>query len=486
MTAQRHGAVAAGHRLTAGVAGDVLRNGGNAIDAAIAAAWMACVCEPVLASPGGGGFAMIRTADGATRAIDFFAQTPKSENPDATDFREVHADFGTATQAFHIGHASSATPGFVPGLFDLLDGYGTWPMCDLIAPARDAAANGIEMTPYQHRLATIVGPILVASADSRALFTRHGHLISPGEPFVNPGLSDLFDALARDGLTAYRNTAAAAILNGMAGRGHLQSGDFAGYKVESRSPITLAFYGLDISLNPPPSAGGTLIAHTLTAMQDLSGQAFALALDETDRARRDPDSGLARRLAAFGQKSYRGTTHVSVIDAAGNACAITVSNGEGNGEIAGGLGFMPNNMLGEADVNPAGATGWPPDRRLSSMMCPLIADTADGSTIVLGSGGSNRIRSALANVLCQLAGAGCALPDAISAARIHVEDRHLDVEGHIGREVLQDLMACFTDHLVWQDPNMFFGGCHAVMRHPDGSFSGAGDPRRDGTAILVE
>ncbi len=484
MSTARHGAVAAGHALTAGTARDVLAGGGNAFDAAVAAAWMAMVCEPVLASVGGGGFAMVKAGGGAPALFDFFAQTPLVKNRDAGDFREIFADFGEAKQGFHIGCAATATPGLVPGLYHLHGRHGVQPMADLLAPAIAAARGGVAVTAYQHFLSTIVAPILVASAEARALFAPSGDLIATGERFANAGLGDLLDGLAGDGMGYYCDHVVPAILTSLGDDGHLSGDDFTAYAVEEREPLEIQLGGLTVWLNPLPSAGGTLIAHTLDAMSEMSATGFAKALERTDRDRADAASALSVRLNGAGPASYRGTTHISVIDRDGNACSLTLSNGEGNGEIAGGLGFMPNNMLGESDVNPLGALGWAENRRLSSIMCPAVGCGADGAVFALGSGGSNRIRSAIAAVLWRLSEGGGGLQAAVGAPRMHVEAGHLDVEGQFADADLEALKRCFGDHRVWAQPNMFFGGCHGVMRGPDGELSGAGDGRRDGVAYV--
>ena len=484
MSPSAKGVVAAGHQLTAGAAAQILKCGGNACDAAIAAAWMACLCEPVLASPGGGGFAMVDPGDRQTRLIDFFVQTPMTPAGDAEYFA-ADADFGETRQTFHIGHGASATPGFVPGLFHLHEQCASLAMADLIAPAASAARDGIVVTAFQHFLSTVVAPILLASDQARTLFAPSGDLIPAGSIFKNPGLAGLFDMLAADGLEAYDGEIKRQMLAQQSAGGHLTDADFAGYRIADRDPLKLALGDLDISLNPPPSSGGVLIAHTLSAMSGITPFELARALDHTDRQRRQLDGDLGKLIASFGPRAERGTTHISVIAAAGDACAMTLSNGEGNGRMVGDLGFMINNMLGEEDVNPAGATGWPANARLSSIMCPTIAEAENGTQIALGSGGSNRIRSAIAAVLCNLARPPRDIAASITAPRMHIEAGHLDVEIEYGEDVLAQLQTIFPDHRVWPEPNLYFGGCHIAARHADGRLTGAGDPRRAGVFVTV-
>ena len=484
MSASTKGVVAAGHHLTAEAATQIIRHGGNACDAAIAAAWMACVCEPVLASPGGGGFAMIDTGDHQTHLIDFFVQTPITETVDA-EFYAADADFGETRQTFHIGNGASATPGFVPGLFHVHEQSASLPMANLIAPAAEAARKGVVVTPFQYFLSTVVAPILLASEAAQALFAPGGDLIATGETFANPDLADLLELLATSGLSAYNNGIRQRMLAIQISNGHLRNEDFAAYRVEDRAPIKLALGDLDVSLNPPPSAGGVLIAHTLSALTNFTPLELSHALDHTDRQRRQYGGDLNKLLASFGPPAERGTTHISVITAGGDACAMTLSNGEGNGRIVDGCGFMINNMLGEADVNPAGGNGWPTNVRLSSIMCPTIAHGENGALLALGSGGSNRIRSAIATVLCQLASSPRDITASITAPRMHIEGGHLDAEIEFGKDTLDQLQMKFPDHRVWPEPNLYFGGCHIAARHADGHLTGAGDPRRSGACIIV-
>ncbi len=427
---------------------------------------------------------MVRPFGGQTRLYDFFVQTPlgKTARP---EFFEKHADFGETTQAFHIGNGASATPGMVPGLFRLHTELATLKMAELLAPAVQAARAGIVVTAYQHLLSTVVAPILLASKDTANLFAPGGVMVAAGDVLKNPGLADLFDLLASHDLASYDGEVRTAMLASQEDGGHLTNGDFIAYQTVERQPLNCKLGGLDISLNPVPSAGGVLIAHTLFAMPQITPLDLAHALDETDRQRRSSGGDLAKLTASIGPPSYRGTTHISVIDAAGDACAMTLSNGEGNGRLVPGFGFMLNNMLGESDVNPDGAIGWAVNRRLSSIMCPSIVHADDGTLIALGSGGSNRIRSAIATVLCALSHDRHDIEASTRAPRMHIEAGHLDVEGHFAPGVITALKAAFNDHRIWPKPSMFFGGCHIAARLANGHLTGAGDARRAGHCVTV-
>lgn len=515
------GVIAAGHPKTAEAAADVLADGGNAFDAALAALCAACVTEPVLASLGGGGFLLARPARGPVVLYDFFTQTPVAPRPAAeTDFYATQADFGPALQEFHIGLGSIATPGVVKGLFAVHRDLGSMPFSRLVAPAVSMARDGVELAPLQAFILSIVGAIFSATPASRAMFAsrrREGALLQEGELHRVPDLADTFEALAKDGEALfYEGEIARKILDDCRERGgHLTAKDLAQYAVVKREPLIRTYRGARLALNPPPSSGGVLIAFALALLDDADlpangfGDAGTLELlarvmAETNRARvesrladlpadeaagrlLDPDLLAGYKQQVLGRPACtRGTTHINVVDAHGNAAALSVSNGEGSAYIVPGTGVMLNNMLGEEDVNPQGFHRWPANRRMSSMMAPTMVFGADGRTYVLGSGGSNRIRTAILQVLVNLLDFGMTLDEAVEAPRIHFEDGLLNIEhGFAGPEVAA-LVRAFPRHEPWPTTNMFFGGVHVAMAGAGGrALGGVGDPRRGGVAIVT-
>jgi len=500
--------VAAGHPVTAAAAEEVLRAGGNAFDAALAAVAAACVAEPVLASTGGGGFLLARPIAGSPRIYDFFVHTPRVRRPvDEAHAFPVVTDWGTTSQEFQIGLGTAATPGLVRGLFAVHRDLGRAPMPTILAPAVAAARAGVAITPFQAYLLTLVAPIYLTDPASRRLFgNATGGSLSCGDTVVNPELGALFEAIGREGERLFYDGAVAdaIVAQCRAEGGHITHADLHGYRVEVREPLTLRYRGATLTTNPPPSAGGTLIAFGLglLAREDLRGVAFGSAehlavlthvLARTVDARAAHGIG-ARLLAdeiltryaadlAGARAAYRGTTHVSVIDAAGNAAAVTLSNGEGCGALVPGTGMMLNNMLGEDDVNPAGPHGWPLDQRLSSMMAPTAITRDDGWFAVTGSGGSKRIRSAILQVVSNLIDFDMSPAEAVAAPRVHVEPELVNIEGGFPAAAEPTLSALFPRVIAWADRNMFFGGCHTVTRAPDGALTGVGDPRRDGVCL---
>ncbi len=470
--------------MTAEAGARILRDGGNAVDAAIGAVAMACVAEPVLCSPGGGGFAIVRDgSSGEVSVIDFFPQTPQQRRVfgDA-GVREVHADFGTATQAFHIGPATVATPGFFIGIRALHRAGSGMTLADLVEPARRAARDGVLVTPFQHFLSGVVAPILTATPASREIFAPEGHLVRAGENFRNPEIADALSALASDDHNAAVED---AVIASQHGQGHLTPADLRDYQAVPRQPVSVRVGQATVHMNPLPAAGGMLIGHSLDHLDGTDPLELTRAFQATSRARAEAGSDLSE-LVAPALLRRRGTTHVSVIDADGTTCAVTISNGEGNGEVVGTFGYMLNNILGEEDVNPAGTSDWPLDTRLSSMMCPTIIEHDDGALVAMGSGGSNRIRTAICQVVVQLCLRDAGLAEAVNAPRLHVEGGHLDFEDFYPDAVRAELVDAFPDHRAWPERNLFYGGVHAVTMTAGGSMEGVGDARRDGTAIVVD
>ncbi|MCH8951780.1 MAG: gamma-glutamyltransferase [Proteobacteria bacterium] len=507
-------AIAAGHELTAAAAEDILRAGGTAVDAAVAGALVACVAEPVLAGLLGGGFLMVRAAQGRAELLDCFVQTPKRKLPEAElDFRAIRADFGETTQEFHIGAASIATPGLAPGLAEAHARFGRMGLRDLVAPAVRLAREGVTVTEFQARLGRIIAPILKATTASRALMCGDdGEPLAAGSLYRNPDFADLLEVFGHEGPRFVTEGEVASGLLALAREGgHLGPEDLKAYRPEWRRPVEIARGPARIAVNPPPALGGVLVAFALELIGPGDRAAdLARAFEATSRARLEaglrgdieagPEDPIMRLLSPAlvaryraevqGRKAAtRGTTQISVVDANGMGAALTISNGEGNGSIIPGTGIMPNNMLGEDDLVPGAWHSWAPDTRLASMMTPMAVSWPDGALAMLGSGGSNRIRTALAQVLVNLLDRGMALGDAVEAPRLHVEGGDppaVDFElPGLAEEDRVAILAAFGQARGWAERSMFYGGVHAVTRDRRGNVHAAGDPRRAGVALVV-
>jgi len=514
------GIVAAGHRQTAEAAISILKEGGNAFDAVVAALFAACVTEPVLCSLGGGGFLLARTAGGSSGVLDFFVQTPMEKRPASElDFYPIIADFGTSQQEFHIGQGAIATPGMVKGLFAIQKELCSMPMRELAAPAVDLARTGVSLDALQSYIFSVVAPIYLASPESRSLFesaTCRDCTLREGERYRNPETADLLEVLAIEGEELfYKGEIARCIAaDAETGGGHLTRRDFEAYRTVERQPLSLTYRDARILTNPVPSSGGILIALALKLLEEVpaddwpideAGRMRLLAevMRQTSQARIDAhlDDTAAHlntermlnpvflrqyRDAVRGRaRAMRGTTHISVMDAEGNIATATVSNGEGCGSIVPDTGIMMNNMLGEEDLNPHGFHRWQPDQRMTSMMSPSIVQLGDGRSVAMGSGGSNRIRTALLQVILNLVGQGMDIESAVCAPRIHLEGSRLNVERGFSASTVEQLQADWPEHVLWDDLNLFFGGAHSVLHDGGRGFSGCGDPRRDGVCVTA-
>ena len=512
------GYIAAGHHKTVEAAELILREGGNAFDAVVAAGFAACVAEPVFASLGGGGFLLASEGGRSPQVYDFFVHTPlRSPDPELLEFYPIEANFGSQTQEFHVGLGSVATPGMVRGLFEINRQLGRMPMSELIEPAMQYCRQGIQLDEFQQYLFEVIGPIYQSTDGARRIFGRdenRSELVRAGDVMKMPEFGLTLEGLAEEGDELFYQGELAdriAVLCEAEG-GTLRRDDLAAYRVVKRDPVISSYCGARVAGNPPPSCGGILIAFALAMLENkprlnddtidgLLALADVMAL--TNKARADQyakspdchsgadgllDPALLDRYCSEiidNPEALRGTTHISIIDEQGNAASMSLSNGEGCGHVIPGTGIMLNNMLGEEDLNPAGFHSWQVNRRMTSMMSPSLLFLEDGTLMALGSGGSNRIRTAVLQVISNVIDRGMSLESAVNHPRIHFERGLLNIEGGCSDAVRDGLMEQFPVCHAWNDMNLFFGGVHAVSYHPRNGFDGAGDPRRSGVAKAI-
>jgi|RhiMethySRZTD1v2_1073278.scaffolds.fasta_scaffold30312_4 gamma-glutamyltranspeptidase / glutathione hydrolase len=503
------GVVAAGHPLTAEAGADVLRAGGNAVDAAVAAVLMSFVAEAPLTGPGAGGF-MVVHARGENHLLDFFVAAPGLglEDREPGELVPIDVRFSEdAVQRFNIGAASCGAYGTTVGLAEILRRFGSVGLGDLTdAPAR-AARDGVEVVPMQAFLYTVLAPIVTSTPECAAMYAPDGQLLREGDTFRAPELGDLLDRLGAEGPGfLYTGDVAAAVSDWVLERGGMLSReDLASYEVIEREPARVTYRGREVLTNPPPSSGGILIADALGILERLGRphDPFVIAevIEETNRAR---DAEFLEGLATEGfleqflakqaldtvatevRSRLGNTTHISVMDAEGACASVTCSNGSCSGVVVPGTGMHVNNMLGEQDLNPLGFHRHAPGARVPSMMAPTVV-LADGEPeIAIGSAGSNRIRSAILQTVLHVIDDGMAAQDAVSAPRLHVEEGQVDAEPGVDAAALDRLEQGSWTVRRWSELNLFFGGVQAVARNPDtGRLTGGGDPRRGGVATVV-
>jgi gamma-glutamyltranspeptidase/glutathione hydrolase len=442
------GAVAAGHPATAEAGARILAAGGNAVDACVAAAFVAFVAEGPLAGPTGGGFFLLHEPGGASRLLDcFFAVPTRSLGA----MEEVVIDFADAgTQVFHVGEGSVAVPGLVPGLEAAHRRDGSMPWAELVAPALELARDGFVRDEARAFLHEILTGILLRSEAGRAVYGHPDRVVTA--PLV-PTLERLRDA------------GSAAVVELLPELGD----DIAAYEVVERAPLSAYVLDREVLATPPPSRGGRIV----------------LAILERLGAAGDPSAGDAARAirdayGAWAAGPLPGTTHVSAVDASGTAAALSMTLGSGSGVFRGGCQL--NNMLGELDV--IGGHERTPRARLPSMMTPTVVLERGRPRLVLGSAGSVRLAGAIAQVAWSVLHGGLSLADAVSAPRMHVDGSTLHLEGGWSDADASEL-ADRWDVVRWADRNLFFGGVSAVELGADGSLAAAGDPRRGGHGVVV-
>jgi gamma-glutamyltranspeptidase / glutathione hydrolase len=518
------GAIAAGHPLTAEAGAEILAEGGNAVDACLAAAFASWVAESPLTGPGGGGFLLVhRARDRTDRLLDFFVAVPGrgAPGPVEPDMESIDIDFdGSSSQVFLVGPGSCAVPGTAAGLEAAHRRYASLPWHRLLEPAIALARDGVELTPPQAYLHAILDLILRHTPEGRAIYGQTGRLTAGGR-LVMGDLAGTLERVAKGGAgELYGGELGRTVVKHLQAHGGLITDeDLAAYRVIWRRPLRVPYEGDAFVSNPPPSSGGVLIGYGLKLLDrrpatGSPGSAEALAalvevMREQSRAREGAFAGslhrggLARRLYAEEtvraalkrmeqalpagvqeQAGAPGTTHISVVDERGNAASLTASIGSGSGVIVPGTGIHLNNMLGEYDLNPPGRQVRP-GARLTSMMAPSLVLDDERPRLVVGSAGSIRLRGAILQIVVNVVRHGMPVEDAIAAPRVHLDDGHVHCEGGSDQAELDRLEALGYELVRWRRRNLYFGGASAVERLEDGSLAAAGDPRRGGHGVVV-
>jgi gamma-glutamyltranspeptidase/glutathione hydrolase len=514
------GVVAAGHELTAEAGAAVLREGGNAVDAAIAAVMTSCVTESPLTGLGAGGHMLVH--DGARQVLlDFFVEAPgRGGGRRSAELVPVPVYFTEENeQVFHIGAASCGVPGTPAGLVEASRRFGSVPLADLAAPAAKLAREGVRVVGEQVFFLRILDPILTYYEEARAIYAPDGHILGEGELFRFPDLGDALERLAAEGAEPfYRGDIAAAIADWVTERGGtLGRGDLAAYAPTAREPARAEFRGREMLTNPPPASGGILIAFALALLErlDRADLESIVGAMEAAQAARDERflAGLLeggflerflestrldaaaravaeRRLAGAGPlhpgDALGSTTHITAVDSDGRCASVTCSNGTGSGLVVPGTGVHVNNMLGEEDLNPLGFHGHRPGVRMPSMMSPTVVLRDGELEAGLGSGGSNRIRSAILQTVVHMTEEGASVAAAVEAPRAHYEAGVVHAEPGVDEAGLRRLEERGYEVVRWPAPNVFFGGVHAVARDPgSGEMRGAGDLRRGGAVAYA-
>jgi gamma-glutamyltranspeptidase / glutathione hydrolase len=511
------GVVAAGHPLSARAGAQALSRGGNAVDAVCAAAFAAAACESPLTGPGAGGFMLSRSPSGRTTMLDFFVAAPglgpRGRVLDPTDLHSFIVEFGGADQVFHIGPASVAVPGMVAGLGEAAGALGALPLAELVEAGVAAARGGVVLTREAAFLHRILGGMLTATPEAAAIYAPGGRLLGEGEVLRNPQLGDTLVHLAQAGPGTLRDgELAGVVVDHLEALGGLVTADdLRDYRVEARKPLSARYRDVEVLTNPPPSSGGVLIAAALRALEESepcadevgrclevvrAGRAAnALRTDEFTAGLHEEEflervwaalasGGGGARTTPVDRKPAGSTTHVSAVDDRGGMASLSSSNGSGSGVVVPQTGLLLNNMLGEQDLSPSGFGTTPAGRRMTSMMSPTLLLRNGVPLAALGAAGSNRLRSAILQVVVGVVDAGLDLPEAVRRPRVHPEGDGIDVEGGMPDACVEALADAGNRLRRWGEMNLFFGGV-SIVGHGPGGLTGAGDPRRGGAAAMT-
>ncbi len=502
-------AIATSSKLAADAGATMIEAGGNAADAAVAAALVSGVTEPGVVDLGSGAYATIWPADGPPLTLDGGVEMPGrglDEDQFGRGLREAVMEYAGGVRTI-VGHGSVGTPGTLATLDAIARRFGRLPWADLVEPAYQHARNGFALSYASHTYMQYCHEVIFGwdPRSRAALHHPDGSLLGPGETVHVDGLSDSLRRIADHGAEDfYTGEIGQRIADEIAEHeGILTERDLAAFEVLDREPLMVEMDGWQVATNPPPAVGGAVLAAMLLLLGDRpAGPWTADDLALLARAQQaaigfragtldvtlDPEWEVRRLLEEAVPGPLRefvtspSTTHTSVVDSDGLAISVTLSSGYGSGLLPSGTGIWMNNCLGELELNRRGIHAWPVGRRLPSNMAPTIARRSDGTVLAVGSPGADRITTAILQTLVGHVRIGLPLADAIEYPRLHVA---LEETGP---------MMFYETGLPVDDidlprrempaGSMMFGGVGAARWSPRTGFEVAADGRRaGGTAI---
>ncbi len=491
------GVIAAGNKYTAQAGIDIMQSGGNVFDATVAACFASFITEPTLTSAGGCGFFLAQQLHHKPVLYDFFSQTPLQKRPvEELDFFPIDFDFSGATQEFHIGLGAMTVPGNIKGLFEIQQQLGRLPFKEVLQPAIELGNNGFQFSAFSEKVAKMVVPVWEHANEEDFFFKINNKLLVEGDIAYAKRIADSFEYFAHHGIREfYEGEIAQKIVADCTERGgYLTIEDFLNYETIQRQPVSFIYQGKTILTNPPPSLGGSLIELALRLADDTEAtkRDWNTTVKTMRKINEQRKAGLDKKIRAQGLTEsvevlnmLGNTTHISVIDEAGNAASTTTTHGEGSGYCPAHTGIMINNILGEADLLPEGFHNWTCNQRVSSMMSPSLVLGKAGVEAALGSGGSNRIRMAIMQVIQNMVKYKMPVQEAVEYPRMHLEFGKLEVEPGLNEASIQSIKLMNDEELnIWKERAMFFGGVHCATRSEKGVLDGCGDLRREGTVLI--
>lgn len=520
----RTGMVASATPLATEIGLEILRKGGNAVDAAVATAFALGVAEPAASGLGGGGFILIRLANGQVAFIDYREMAPNA----ATPTMYLGPDGKVIPRATVIGHLAVGVPGTLAGLNLALTRYGTMSLRQVLQPSIALAERGYAVPKTMAGLIRDNLAKLNQFPAAKAIYTKDGLPYEVGDHIVLRDLAKSYRLIAAGGPDVfYRGEIADAIAAEMRrGKGLITRDDLAAYQPKLRDPVRSTYRGYEIISSPPPSSGGTHIVEALNILEGFNmaqlgfqtPQALhvlteALKRSFADRAKymADPDfvkvpvAGLtSKAYAELLRKSIdlakatpavapsdpapydkpANTSHISVVDRAGNIVALTqtINYFFASGVVVPGYGIMLNDEMDDFVPTPGSANSVQPGKRPLSSMAPTLVLRDGRPFMTLGTPGATRIISALPQILMNVIDYKMDIQSAIEAPRIHAMTRDIFLESRIPEDVRSALRAMGHPLQVRGEMDLYFGGAQAILIAPTGVLFGGADPRRDGFA----
>jgi gamma-glutamyltranspeptidase/glutathione hydrolase len=502
-------AVASSTKLAADAGAVVADSGGNAVDAAVAAALVSITTEPGICDLGSGGFLTVWPPAGDPVTIDGYIEMPGRGLPPERfggGRRDVHIGYGGGVD-LTVGHGSVGTPGGLAALALASERYGRLPWKEVVEPAYQDVRNGFALSLAAYSYLQHSGEKVFGwnEPSYRALFHADGTLRKPGETIWQEELAHTLRLIADDGAQEFYTgeTARLIVADMQANDGILTLEDLATYIPIAREPLVTALDGWRVATNPPPAIGGSTLTAMLLLMEGHPAGGWTEdevtwlarvqeAVLDFRLANLDLSDDLATDLGRLLEEARHGelrrwvtspsSVHTSAVDVDGLACSVTLSAGYGSGVQPPGTGVWMNNCLGEHELNRRGFHKLTPGTRLPSNMAPTVARRDDGAVIAIGSPGADRITTAILQVLVNHLHLGMSLPEAVGHPRLHVELRE---ESKIAAfEPGLPVGGLTLETRAFDGLSMYFGGAGAAQRNADGSFELAADPRRGGgTAI---
>jgi len=510
---------------------DILAAGGNAVDAAIATAFVLAVTHPSAGNVAGGGFAVVRTARGKATALDFRETAPAAAT--ANMFLDAG---GNPTRESLTGDKACSVPGSVAGLWALHQKYGKTKWADLIAPAIKLAKDGFAVPEMLHAMLARVGKVRGPSVATAPLWWPNGKPRDTGDVVKNPELATVLERIAAKGPDGFYagETAAAIVAEMKKGGGLITAADLTGYKAVWRDPLVVSYRGHTLYTMPPPSSGGIVVAITanLLRKQELAKlgwhsaahvhwlvEMWRRAFAARNEILGDPayvkDMPVAKLVSpeyadqlaatitdkATPSKNIPGllegthTTNLSVVDKTGMAVALTTTLNTSFGNAVMVSGFLLNNEMDDFTAKPGSpnvyglvqgsANKIEPGKRMLSSMSPTILEDDKGEVMmVVGGGGGPRIITEVWQALSNVIDFGMPVDAAVAAPRVH--HQHLPDEVVLEDEAItkpvEDELKAAGYTLIWGKPERIWGSVTAIVRTKDG-WQGTADPRGGGAAI---